>query len=141
MKRITLKTFVQESNISESLIRNVVKQIGGWDYFKDCATDISNGGCYGGVGGFIYYSDTVPFAKNNLDDIMSYAEQIADDIGESGALELIASFNCLKNEELSQSDIAKAIYKDTVDSITVLNALAWFALEEVARAYCDLIEG
>jgi hypothetical protein len=30
--------------------------------------------------------------------------------------------------------------KEKEDSVPILNALAWYAGEEVARAYCDMIE-
>jgi hypothetical protein len=49
-------------------------------------------------------------------------------------LEMIAGFNCLKADKLTLDDVAQAIYTGKGDNATsVRNALAWYALEEVAR--------
>lgn len=55
---------------------------------------------------------------------------------------MIQSFNCLKDLELTQDQIAKVIYTDeeTEDRQAIVNAMSWFAVEEVARAYSDLKE-
>jgi len=51
---------------------------------------------------------------------------------------MISSFNCV-NE--TPEEVAEAIYNSDSDNQTqVLNALAWFAGEEVCRSYSDLIE-
>lgn len=135
----TIKALIEQTNIPATLVRSTIRQAGGWDSFRESAADIANHGAAGGFHGFIYYTDTVPFAKRNLCDILVYAEDMAADIGESGALELIAGFNCLR--DLAALDVSQAIYKHGDDNKTpVLNALAWFALEEVARAYSDLCD-
>lgn len=135
----TLKSFIEASNISPKLIRAVVRQIGGWDSFKESAQDVANHGASGGVNGFIYYTDTVAFTKRNKKDILAMAEELASSIGEGDAITLIAGFNCLKN--YSALEVSEAIYNPRSESRTdVFNALAWFTLEEVARSYCDLVE-
>jgi hypothetical protein len=135
---ITLTKFVAESNIDESLIRAVVRKMGGWGSFTESAEDVSNHGADGGFGGFVYYTDTVPFAKRNLDSILSYAKDMASDLGEGDEYKLIAGFNCLKMEV---GQVAGAIHNPKhEDRTTVLNALAWFALEEVCRSYVDATE-
>lgn len=114
----------------------VINQIGGWTEFKRQASDISNYGADCGVGGFSYYNDTVKFAKKNLTTIIEYAESMANDIGEGDAFAMIAGFNCLN--DLTPGNVARGIYAPDDDNKTqVLNALAWFALEEAARAYCE----
>lgn len=50
---VTLKKLVERSNIPESLIRAVVRQMGGWESFKESAPDICRGGIDGGFHGFI----------------------------------------------------------------------------------------
>jgi len=122
------------------LIRSVVRQIGGWDEFKERAPDVAAYGADGGFSGFIYYADTVPFAKRNKAIILEYAESMAGDIGaDGGALGLIAGFNCLS--DLTALDVASAIYKRNDDNAQqVFNALAWFAVEEVSRSYVGLME-
>lgn len=135
----TLKAFCQSSAIPAPLIRAVVRQFGGWSDFKESARDVSNHGANCGFSGFIYYADTVPFAKRNKANILEYAESMARDIGAENAIGLIAGFNCLSG--ISALEVASALYKRNDENETqVFNALAWFALEEVARAYSDLLE-
>tara|TARA_R110000823_G_scaffold179992_1_gene312314 strand:+ start:63 stop:479 length:417 start_codon:yes stop_codon:yes gene_type:complete len=127
------------TNINSALIDSVIEQFGGKESFKESASDVSNNGINGGFGGFIYHNETVKFAQDNKALIMEMAEEQAQDFGNDGALSMIAGFNCLNNE-YNQSDIAAAIYSDSDDSTQVLNALAWYAAEEVCRAYADLKE-
>lgn len=135
----TIKALIEQTNIPATLVRSTIRQAGGWDSFRESAADIANHGADCGFHGFIYYTDTVPFAKRNLCDILVYTEELAQDCGQSGALELIAGFNCLR--DLTALDVSQAIYKHGDDNKPqVLNALAWFALEEVARAYSDLCD-
>ena len=130
--------FISKSHISEKLIRAVVRQSGGWDSFKEMAEDITNHGVDGGFHGWIYHSDTVPFAQRNKAVIMAMAQELANDLGEE-VLSMIAGFNCLK---ISANEVAEALYNPRSDNKTqVFNALAWFASEEVARSYCDTNEG
>ena len=132
---MTLSEFTKESHITEKLVRAVVRQSGGWESFKEMAEDITNHGVDGGFHGWIYHADTVQFAKRNKADIMELARQMADDLGEP-LYRMIGGFNCLKMEE---SEVAEAIHNPRSDDRTqVFNALAWFAVEEVARSYCDL---
>lgn len=132
----TLKKFIKESNINEKLIRAVVRQIGGWESFTNSAQDITNHGIDGGFHGFIYTAETVKFAKNNLPEIMELAKNLAYQIGED-TYKMIAGFKCLK--DYANLDVCESIYnKKSEDQETVLNALAWFAGEEVARSYIDL---
>lgn len=135
----TVKALISETSIPAKLVRSTIRQAGGWDSFRESAADIANHGAAGGFHGFIYYVDTVAFAKRNMTDILAYADELAADCGYSGALELIAGFNCLKG--YTALDVSLAIHKRGDDNRTeVLNALAWFALEEVARAYSDLCD-
>jgi hypothetical protein len=132
--------FIESSNIPASLIRAVSRQLGGWEYFTDSAEDIRNHGADGGWNGFIWYDDTKKFYRRNRKAILQLAEQLADDIGED-LLSMVASFNCLKCYKLTQNEVAQALYLskgEWVDSVQ--NAMAWFALEETARSYCDAIE-
>ena len=133
----TLKSFVEKSHIEAKLIRAVVRQIGGWEIFTQSAPDITNHGIDGGFHGFIYTAETVKFAKKNLPEIMELAKNMADEIGEN-KYKMVEGFNCLKDYE--NLDAAEAIYnKKSEDHETVLNALAWFAGEEVARSYVDML--
>lgn len=135
----TIKALIEQTNIPATLVRSTIRQAGGWDSFRESAADIANHGAAGGFHGFIFYSYTVPFAKRNMRHILAYADQLAHDCGQPGALDLIAGFNCLKG--YTALDVSLAIHKRGDENQTeVLNALAWFALEEVARAYSDLCD-
>lgn len=137
----TLSKFVAESHLPESLVRAVVKQFGGWDSFKESAQDVCNGGINGGFHGFIYYTDTVKFAKAHKAAILDYARDMARDLGEPGAYSMIAGFNCFKGEGMTGDDVADAVNNARNENHTnVMNALAWFAGEEVCRSFCDLVE-
>ena len=133
-----LKSFVEKSHIEEKLVRAVVHRMGGWENFTNSAPDITNHGIDGGFHGFIYTTETVKFAKQNLPEIMELAKNMADDLGEN-KYKMIEGFNCLK--DFKNIDAGEAIYnKKSEDHDTVLNALAWFAGEEVARSYVDMLE-
>ena len=132
--------FIANSHISASLIRAVSRQMGSWEYFTQSAQDIQNHGASGGFGGFIYYRETVAFYRRNRKAILQLAETLADDLGED-LLSMVASFNCLKSAELTQNEVAQALYLSKGDMVDqIQNAMAWFALEEVARSYCDCLE-
>ena len=142
MKKLTLKAFINQTSIPAKLARATVRQaFGDWESFKERADDIANYGASGGYGGFIYYSDTVDFAKRNLPEILERAEQQAEEFGESDGYSMIAEFNCLKGEKLTGGRVALAISKSNHKSHTaVMNALAWYALEEVALEVQRLLE-
>lgn len=141
MKNITLKTFTEQTNVPARLVRAVVRQMGGWEAFKEAARDITRHGIDGGFNGFIYYSDTEAFAKRNRKDIAAMASAQADDFG-TGVFEMIRGFGCFKGDKLSDEELGQALYagKQAEDAPAILNGLAWYAGEEVARSYCDLTE-
>ena len=140
MNQITL---INSTNIPESLVEAVINQFGGWDDFTESAKDVVEHSIDAGYGDFIYHADTVRFAANNLAAILNYAKGMADDLGQDGAYSLIAGFNCLP--DYSADEVAEAIHTHSVNDdqwndqfVQVMNALAWFAAEEVCWAYCDL---
>lgn len=133
----TVTQICSNSNIPAALIRATIRQCGGWQDFREMAQDVTNHGAAGGFHGFTYYADTVPFAKRNKSVILEIARQMADDLGEP-LYKMIGGFNCLK---ISEGEAAEAIHNSRSDNATnVLNALAWYALEEVCRAYCAITE-
>lgn len=143
MKNLTMKTLIANSSIPATLIRAVVKNMGGWDSFKESAQDVVDHGASCGFGNFIYYTDTVAFAAKNRSAIAAYAYEQAKEIGYKDEIEMILGFNCLQHDDLTSSDIARALYGRLTDDdkkTMIYNALAWYALEEVARYYCDLAD-
>ena len=145
LKTVTMKTLIANSSINATLIRAVVKNMGGWESFKESAQDVVDHGAACGFGNFIYFTDTVAFTSKNRKAIAELAAQQAADFGDSSEIEMILGFNVIKkdNDDLTSSDIARALYGCLTDDdkkTTIYNVLAWYALEEVARAYCDLLE-
>jgi len=137
-KKPSLQGLVNSTSIPESLVRAVVRQMGGWQSFKESAPDICRGGIDGGFHGFIYYGDTMKFAKKNKEAIRQLAISQAEDFG-LGVVEMIKGFNCFKNNSPTEAEIIDGLAGIAHPmGVNVLNALAWYAGEEVARAYCDL---
>lgn len=142
--------------MDKKLINAVVKQLTGNAKIdqdtRDALRDVANHGADGGFGGFIYYSETVKFFKKNRALILELVNEYAQEFGQS-PIDFVHSFNCLKpspadkygggysrqqdiNE--TQAEIARALYgRLKSDDTQVPNALAWFALEEVARHITD----
>lgn len=113
--------------------RATVYQFGSLDDFLEVAPDIAEYGAGGGWSGFIYYSDTVPFGRAWAPDILAHLAELAEDCGESLA-DCLAAFRCI---HASASEIILVLAGDDPegDSATeVYNGLAWYALEETARA-------
>lgn len=130
----TLKALIANSgHIQESLVRAVVRQSGGWKSFKESAADMARS-IDGGFGGWIYYSETIPFAKRNRAAIASLAEYDASEFG-TNVLEMIQGFGCIGKDH-SQAEIARCLY-GSGDDTTILNGLAWYAAESVARMMED----
>lgn len=117
--------------------------MGGWRSFTESAPDITAHGIDGGFGGFIYYSETEPFARRNRSAIAEMASAQASDFG-TGVFDMIRGFGCFRHDKVKPTDeeIGSALYagRDIDNGAPILNALAWYAGEEVARAYCDLVE-
>ena len=134
-----IKDLIKRSDISAKLIRSVIHQLGGFESFKVSAPDIYNHGIDGGYRGFISNRDTTAFFKRNRKEIMDLVESQAQELGDSGSLEMISSFRGMA--DFSQTEIAKAIYTgrgECADQIR--NCLAWYAAEEVCRAWMDMLE-
>lgn len=118
-------------------------------------SDVSNHGASGGYGGFIYYSDTCKFARDNMPLIIDQLKEDASSCG-MDVFEMVSKFNCLEGtlfpsahlrQEYPAFEIASVIFNqadeatinDGVDT-EILNALAWYALEVVANYITDIRE-
>ena len=138
--KTTLAKFTASSSIPAELIRAVVRQLGGWESFKTAAPDIANHGIDGGFNGFIYNKDTHAFTKRNRTAIQAMAAEQANDFGLS-ITEMIQGFGCFRDgSKPTDAEIGMALYTGKDDGAGVLNALAWYAGEEVARAFVDMME-
>lgn len=123
------------------LQRAVIKQLGyepDDEELQGVLEDVANHGADAGFCGFTYYSETCAFFDHNQTDIVDMVKEMADDFG-TDPISLVAGFNCLDDDCETRDEIGRCIYgKPTDDDTQVPNALAWFALEEVAR---QLVEG
>lgn len=100
--------------------------------------DIASHSADAGWSGFMYYSDTCAFFQANKADIIARLKEDGSEFG-IDPLAMVAGFGCLKDEKLSSFDVSEAIYSPDGDENTrtlVQNALAWYALEEIARELC-----
>lgn len=130
------------TNELESAIRNtrqpeltlaVLNQLGGIDdELPGTLEDIASHSADAGWVGFTYYSDTLAFFKANKRAIMKRLEEDADNFGQD-VLEMVARFGCLKDLHLAPYEISEAMNGRGGDAEFVQNALAWYALEEIAH--------
>lgn len=136
--KLRLKDFVAfcAGTSAEGLVYPVVKQLGGWDEAQDELWNVSRcpAGAAGGFTGFIYYSETSEFAKQHLAAIKDSIKRIANELGE-GIIETVKGFNCI-GDDYSLDEIGEALYGKFDEKHTyIYNALAWYALEEVAYRF------
>ena len=140
----TKANFIKQSNEPARLVNAVIRQVGGWESFRDAAHDVSNYGASSGFSGFIYSCDTVPFFCRNRATIIESLENVATDCGEN-LLSMIKDFCCL-DSEFSEVEIAKVLFAYTKKQIIneelhcIANALAWYALEQVCYQYVSFVE-
>lgn len=146
------KQIAEYRGISEKLVRAVIRQTG-----EENLLDIANHGANAGFAGFTYYNETVAFFKRHRAEIVELVNRMAEDLGEV-PVEMVAGFNCLGGQELRGNrypedkpwirskalaewlpSVSRCLYggRLTEDDTDVANALAWFAAEEVARAWQD----
>ena len=132
--------------MEQQLIDAVVMQLGCEpDELASTMTDIASHGADAGFSGFIYHGETCKFARENMAEIYRHAKNEAVEELGIGPLEMIAGFNCLHG--VSAVTVGKimcdgygSIDDATRDAETsILNALAWYALEEAAQ-YWEIYE-
>jgi len=134
-----MQDLINNCNIPASLIRATVRQAGGWESFKEMAEDVVNHGASAGFSGFTYYTDTLAFYARQRNNIISLASNMASDYG-TGVLETIQGFRCI-GSDYDLNEIGQTLYGPKSKHDTqIANCMAWFALEEVSRAYMDMME-
>ena len=111
------------------------------DEFNETMQDVlrSPDGAMSGFAGFIYHSDTCKFSRDNMKTIWRHVVDQSADFGED-PLTMVSNFNCLSGLNIPPFEIAAIVHNDP-DTATindgidtqVLNALAWYTLEEVAN--------
>lgn len=114
-----LRALIGDNQLKKAVIEDII------DYAKDpeerfhYINNILNHGCISGtVGALIYYTDTTKFYQTHKEDIFNLAEELGNDIGYKGAVELFASLNGAK-------DVGSVDQEE--------NLRAWFGFEEMVR--------
>ena len=139
---MNIEQYKNKSNLDYLLINAVIEQLG-LDDNDDTGTleDIANYGIDGGFSGFIYYSDKEVFYAENKELII---EQLKEDVlnygdGDTSVINLVKTFNCVKNNEVTEDEIGQTLYSLNHDQ-TVVSCLAWYAAEVVAQDCLRIIE-
>ena len=126
-------------------IEAVIRQFGDREYWMESAEDIANHGADAGWNGFIYYTETAPFARRHRKMILSRLIEDCEEMGESSPAEMVQSFKCV-GKDFSFHEINQVLYTGRCDDFDaesgngedmILNALAWYLLEDVARLFVD----
>jgi hypothetical protein len=119
--------------MDKKLVSAVVRKLGSRDYLRD----VNYHGADGGFPGFTYTWETVEFYKRHKSQIVELLREYADDMGESIS-DVVSEFRCLADLPGKSDEIGRTLYgRIGKNDFMVANALAWFALEEVARFICD----
>ena len=123
--------------MNTQLVNAVIEQLGGSiddrEDVNQTLEDVANHGADAGFHGFTYNADTCEFFSENRGLILELAKEYAEDFGQD-VISMIAGFSCLNDDTETRDEIGRAIYGTPEhNDVMVQNALAWFALEEVAR--------
>lgn len=104
---------------------------------RDQLRDVANHGADAGWPGFCYYSETCKFAKKYRGVILNALLADCADMGVESPAHMVQSFRCV-GTDYSLHEINSVLYgmhsSDDAQT-TILNALAWYALERVAREF------
>lgn len=111
MKKITKKSYLEQSRHPE-LARKVLRQMGA-DWKDIVKYPMNYRDPQGGVSGFVWFNETEPFAKRNI-------ELILDAVGDF------------------EEETGCSVLSNMGDN--KLNWLAWFALETVIQEIIDITE-
>ena len=134
---MTKKFFLSKCS-SPELFRAVINQFGGWARFKDVASDVANYGISGGFGGFIYYADTVKFAKKNQNLIIASLNDMAEQLEEDVA-EMVFNFGYFRRDKADRMEIYRFLGGIMgKDDTKIPNMMAWYAAEECCREFVDM---
>jgi hypothetical protein len=93
--------------------------------------DVCKGGANAGFAGFTYSADMLAFFRKNKEEIVDLVKEECGQYGDTGILEFIQQFNCLKDAHIDIDEIGAVVFGDSEDS-QVVDALCWFALESLA---------
>jgi hypothetical protein len=119
-----------KTNVNNKLKKAVIDQLD-----TNSLISVYNNGAACGYNGFTYYAETIKFYQDNKKLILNMIHEQHLDIGYDSMCHMISSFNCLKPYKTSDVELYLLGYDK--DNNSIPNALAWYALEEIARDYVE----
>jgi hypothetical protein len=134
-----------------STICNVIQALGyntqgGTESLKELSSQLvtcAKHGADGGFPGFIYYSDTIRFFKQNCKDIINNIGHTAAETG-TDIIKLVQSFGVFRySTPPASGEVGKALWDSAHihdDLTTLYNVFAWYALEEISRIWYRYLE-
>jgi len=129
--------------MNEALRKAVIEQLGYEGLDEECKDDlkqVAEHGAAGGYGKFAYYSETVKFFNDNRNELLELLKEKSEEFGECGMIGMVRSFNCL-NDNYSEDEIGEVLFDTACENdaeVQVKNAMAWFALEDLAyKIQCE----
>jgi len=147
-----LRAYIADnSNFNEMTINNVIRALGypltgSGETFSELSSEFENcaqHGADGGISGFIYYSETIPFFKKNRQDIVNHMEQTAAECG-TDIISMVQGFGVFRHgDKPTPSEVGRALWdsgQQWDDLTTLYNVFAWYALEEVSRTWYRYLE-
>jgi hypothetical protein len=148
----SLRHYIAANSIfSPVTINHVISALGfslngSWDSLKELSAQFENCAEHGadcGFSGFIYYNETIAFFKANRQDIVNHIETTAADLG-TDIISMVQNFGVFRHSETpTAGEIGKALWnsrKTWKDLTSLYNVFAWYALEEVSRAWYRYLE-
>ena len=148
---------VKAAHPAPALVEAILNTMGrSWKQTRETLRDVAAHGADSGFPGFTYYSDTRRFYIRHRSAINELVKQEAQEFGRT-PIDFVAGFRCLqdttfdddkgkwvacKPDNARMTAISRAIYGARMtwddEDLLIANALAWFALESVARTVDSL---
>lgn len=131
----TLAAWIDNSAVMyEPLFESVVDQLGSDNMQElfETLKDVSGHGANSGFSGFIYSNECLAFFNDNKKEIIELLEQQAEELG-IDMLVMVQSFNCLRDNKYSLTEISQAIYNNSEEAC-IIDAICWFVLEQYASS-------
>lgn len=126
MKLKTKKLVVAEYPQYKKIITNFYQKVG-----KENILEIVKHGAGYGVPGFIYTEDTVEFFKRHRTEIMEMLNDFSENLYRT-----VKIFVPLRSVSFSEKEFYDAVYLNEGENKDIIqDALAWFALEEIANKF------
>lgn len=134
---MSIESTCKSRGLDSRLVRDIVQTLGGEREARETLRDVASHGADSGFPGFTYYADTSAFFRKHRRAIVSLVKSMANEFGQE-PIAFVSSFRCLDADSECKESIGRCLYggklTDSHADTTVENALAWFALEETARA-------